>query len=60
MVNEYELSLLLSRVNVEDVARVSGLSTKTIYRLRHQQNSPTLATVRRILDALRELEKQAA
>jgi len=56
MVTSQQLAEMLSTVNVEDVARAANLSTKTIYRLRHQQHSPTLDTVQRILTAISEVK----
>ena len=59
MVTSDKLAELLLTVNVEDVAREADVSTKTIYRLRHKQHSPTLDTVQRILDAIDRLNEQA-
>ena len=59
MVTSQQLAEMLSTVNVEDVARAANLSTKTIYRLRHQQHSPTLDTVQRILTAISEVKGDA-
>jgi DNA-binding phage protein len=42
-------------VNVREVAREADVSTKTIYRLRNKQNSPTLDTVEQIVAAVRRL-----
>ena len=52
MVTSKQLADLLATVNVEEVARAANVSTKTVYRLRHQQHSPTLATVEKILAAI--------
>lgn len=60
MVTSERLAELLADVNVEDVAREANVSIKTIYRLRHKRNSPTLATVARILDAIKRLRRQTA
>jgi DNA-binding phage protein len=62
MITRDQLAELLQGVNVEDVAREAGVSTKTIYRLRHQQTAPTLETVERLLNAIERLraEKLAA
>jgi DNA-binding phage protein len=56
MLNQTQLAAMLSSVNVEDLAREAGVSTKTIYRLRHQQHSPTLNTVQAIVDAVKKLK----
>lgn len=50
-----DLATLLLKVSVEDVARESGLSVKTIYRLRQQQNSPTLETAEKVVAAIRRI-----
>jgi DNA-binding phage protein len=50
---------MLGRVNVEDVAKAAQVSTKTIYRLRHQKNSPTLGTVEKLLAAIKRVERAA-
>lgn len=56
MVNAHELADRLKRVSVEDVCRESGLSAKTIYRLRNLKNSPTLDTVESLLKAIETIE----
>lgn len=55
MVTRDELADLLKRVDVNQVAREAKLSTKTVYRLRHKANSPTLDTVERLVSAVRKL-----
>lgn len=62
MLTRDELADLLKRVDVADVAREAKVSTKTVYRLRHKANSPTLDTVERIVSAVRKLNalRQAA
>lgn len=63
MMTRDQLAELLATVRVEDVAREAGVSTKTIYRLRHKQNAPTLDTVEVIVAAverIRAAEKAAA
>lgn len=63
MVTRDDLARILRDVNVEEVAGLAGVSTKTIYRLRHKQHAPTLDTVEAILRAVRSLsrkEKRAA
>lgn len=59
MVTQQQLADLLQDVNVEEVARAAKVSTKTIYRLRHQQNFPNMATVVRLLDAIKATKKPA-
>lgn len=56
MITRDQLADLLGKVNVEDVAREAGVSTKTIYRLRHKRNSPTLDTVADIVAAVARLK----
>lgn len=51
-----EIAQMLSDVNVADLARESGISTKTIYRLRHQHTAPTLGTVETLLAAIARLQ----
>jgi DNA-binding phage protein len=62
MLTRDELADLLKRVDVVDVAREAKVSTKTVYRLRHKANAPTLDTVERIVSAVRKLNamRQAA
>lgn len=55
MLTKAKLADMLDAVNVEDVARESGLSVKTIYRLRHQKHSPTLDTVAKLLAAIAKI-----
>jgi transcriptional regulator with XRE-family HTH domain len=56
MVTAIELAERLKGVSVEDVCKESGLSAKTIYRLRHRKNSPTLDTVEILLKAIDKIE----
>ena len=61
MVTREELGEILRKVNVEDVSKKSGVSTKTIYRLRQgSRHMPNLATVLRLLDAVKSSDKAAA
>jgi DNA-binding phage protein len=53
MVTRTELAAMLAGVNVEEVAKAAKVSTKTIYRLRHQRHAPTLDTVERIIEAIK-------
>lgn len=57
MLTREQLAELLGTVNVEDVAREAGVSTKTIYRLRHKQHAPTLDTVAAIVAAVARVKK---
>lgn len=56
MITRDQLADLLQTVNVEDVAAEAGISTKTVYRLRHKATAPTLRTVESIVDAVRRLK----
>jgi len=56
MMTRDQLAELLLRYSVEDVAREAGISAKTIYRLRHKQNAPTLDTVAAIVAAVKRLK----
>lgn len=58
MMNRDQLADLLHTVNVEDVAREANVSTKTIYRLRHKKNAPTLDTLSSIVDAVTRLKRR--
>lgn len=60
MLTADQLAELLSTVNVDEVAREAGVSTKTIYRLRHKANSPTLDTVAAILAAIDRVNARTA
>lgn len=55
MVTREQLADLLKDANVEAVAKAAGVSVKTVYRLRHQANSPSLDTVAKLLTALEQL-----
>lgn len=55
MLTRDELADVLKRVNVARVAEEAQVSTKTVYRLRHKANSPTLDTVERLVSAVRKL-----
>ena len=52
------LAELLRAVNVEDVAREAGVSTKPIYRLRHKANAPKLDTVAAIVEAVKRVKSR--
>jgi DNA-binding phage protein len=56
MLTRDQLAALLAGVNVEDVAREAGVSTKTIYRLRHKSHSPTLDTAQAVLNAIKRVK----
>ena len=56
MMTRDQLAELLRTVNVEALARESGISTKTIYRLRAKENAPTLDTVASIVVAVERLK----
>jgi transcriptional regulator with XRE-family HTH domain len=53
MMTSKELADLLMSAPVKDISARSGVSVKTIYRLRHEKNSPTLATVQALLNAIK-------
>ena len=56
MMTREQLAELLRTVNVEDVAREAQVSTKTIYRLRNQENAPTLDTVEALVAAVKRVK----
>lgn len=60
MLTRDQLARLLADVRVEDVAREAGVSTKTIYRLRHKANSPSLDTAQSIVKAIERLKTAKA
>ena len=60
MLTADQLASLLSTVNVEAVAKEANVSTKTIYRLRHKTNSPTLDTVAAIVAAVKRVKSREA
>jgi len=60
MMTRAELADLLRKVNVEALSKASGVSTKTIYRLRQAKNSPTLDTVEKLIDGEAKVRKWAA
>lgn len=60
MVTRKQLADMLATVNVEEVAKAANVSTKTIYRLRHQQHSPTLGTVEKIMGAIKAVRRASA
>lgn len=57
MLTREKLAALLLTVNVEDLSRESGVSAKTIYRLRHCENAPTLDTVESLVAAVERLKQ---
>jgi predicted transcriptional regulator len=59
MVTRTELAELLKSVRVDDVVRESGVSQKTVYRLRHTKHAPTLDTVERLLGAISRIRAKA-
>lgn len=59
MVTRSELAEMLKAVRVDDVVRESGVSQKTVYRLRHVKHAPTLDTVERLLGAIARIKSQS-
>jgi DNA-binding XRE family transcriptional regulator len=59
MLTRNELAALLLTVNVKDVAKLAGVSTKTVYRLRWGQHCPSMDTAQRLIDAAHALTKPA-
>ena len=60
MVTREQLAERLKAVNVEDVAKEAGISTKTVYRLRHMQHAPRLDIVERLLAAIEAVHLRSA
>lgn len=60
MVTQKQLADMLARVNVQAVAQAAGVSTKTVYRLRHQANPPNFSTVQKLLAGIKKVETEAA
>ena len=59
MLTRNELAALLLEVNVKDVAKLAGVCTKTVYRLRWGENCPSIDTAQRLIDAANALRKPA-
>ena len=60
MLTRIELAEVLRDMNVEDVAREAGVSIKTIYRIRTDEDySPTMLTAERIVSAIRKVKLAA-
>lgn len=59
MVTPEQLAELLRGVNVAEVAKAANVSTKTVYRLRHQSNLPNMQTVQKLLDAIKATKQPA-
>lgn len=57
MITKAELSEMLKAANVEELARLSGVSIKTIYRLRHMKHAPTLDTVEALVVAMDRMKQ---
>lgn len=55
--NRDQLAEWLHKQNVRDLSLKSGVSVKTIYRLRHKKNMPNLATVERLVSAGRKVKQ---
>lgn len=56
MLNREQLAETLKSVRVEDLRKESGVSAKTIYRLRQQKHSTTLETAALLLAAIDRLK----
>lgn len=52
MITREQLADMLHSVPVAEVARRADVATKTIYRLRHLENPPNMATVEKIIAAV--------
>lgn len=59
MITREQLAQRLMSVNVEEVAREAGISTKTVYRLRHMQHAPRLDVVEKLLVAISTVERRS-
>lgn len=60
VINQESLAALLKAANVEALSALSGVSAKTIYRLRHGEHSPNLRTVEALMRALSQLGSRTA
>jgi len=61
MLTKDQLAEALQGVNVAELAKATGVSTKTIYRYRSgTDHSPNLRTVTQLLAAAKALRKRAA
>jgi transposase len=59
MLTRDQLADILKTVSVEALHKESGVSIKTIYRLRNRTNSPTLDTAAALLAAVEKLKADA-
>ena len=59
MTTSTELAEAIASVPAHELAALSGMSTKTIYRLRVQANSPTLDTVEKLMGAVKKIKAKA-
>jgi hypothetical protein len=60
MITREQLSELLRQVDAKALATEAGVNIKTIYRLRHGENSPRLELVERLVAACRKLKGRKA
>lgn len=59
MLTRSKLADLLQKVNVREVADEAGVSTKTIYRLRHQANAPSVDMAEKLSNAVERIKRRA-
>lgn len=57
MLSHDEFAQALRTVEVSKLAAITGLSEKTIYRLRNGTNSPTLRTFERCMAGIKALHR---
>lgn len=60
MMTRDQLAELLATVNAEALSKEADVALKTIYRLRHKENAPTLDTVERLIQGIERLKAKAS
>lgn len=58
MLTRSKLADLLKGVNVREVANEAEVSTKTIYRLRHQANAPSVDMAEKLAQAVERIKRR--
>jgi predicted transcriptional regulator len=58
MLTRSKLADLLKKVNVREVADEANVSTKTIYRLRHQETAPSVDVAERLALAVERIKRR--
>ena len=56
MITQKHLAEMLKTVSATEIARLSGVSRKTVYRLRNLENSPSLKTIEALVSAVQSMK----